>query len=148
MKYHIYTDASYRYNADVGSYAAVILTDRGILERVCFASYTQTNSNRMEIMAIIKALETLEPNVEIVVFTDSRNAIRRLANVENNRRPENNKDLYYYYNRVVTRKNLNVEFKWVASHSGNKYNEIADSIANKASKLVTPEVDIICPKSN
>lgn len=141
MEYRIYTDGSYHNSRDIGGYAAIVLTPDNVLERIIFETYTGTNSNRMELMAIIKALETLAPRTVATIYTDSRYSQRLLTNprfIDASR----NKDLYYYYNRVITRRWLYVTIEWVAGHSGNKYNALADNIANSICKTLTPKVDL------
>ena len=74
MKVYIYTDGAARGNPDgPGGYGAVIqYTDpRGILhEKELSAGYKKTTNNRMELMAVIAALEALNRPCEIELYSD------------------------------------------------------------------------------
>jgi ribonuclease HI len=106
-----------------------------------------TTNNRMELMAVIRALESLTRPCRVRVTTDSqyvRNGITGwIANWKARgwktaaRTPVKNKDLWQALDRAASRHQ--VEWEWVKGHSGHPENELADQLANRAiRKLRSP----------
>ena len=99
-----------------------------------------TTNNRMELMAVIRALESLTRPCRVRVTTDSqyvRNGITGwIANWKARgwktvaRKPVKNKDLWQALDRAASRHQ--VEWEWVKGHSGHPENELADQLANRA----------------
>ncbi len=98
----------------------------------------------MELMAVIKGLESLTRSVEVKIITDSqyvKNAFTQgwLKSWKKNnwktstKEDVKNKDLWLVLSSLV--ENHNVSWEWVKGHSGNKYNDICDTIAREAIKL-------------
>lgn len=84
-----------------------------------------STNNRMELQAIIQALKYVK-GTEYILYSDSNLTIncakklwRRKANI----------DLWEIYDEVS--KNKKINYIWVKSHNGNKYNEIVDKLARK-----------------
>ena len=145
MKYDyiMYTDGAYRHTSDVGGYGAIILNNKDDGEkamRCIMGTYKRTNSFRMEIMSIIKALECVH-DANVLLYNDALPAMRLLNKKIKN---EAHEDLWKYYEGVITRRRISVDFVWVKGHSGDTYNEIADYIAQKAVNIATesPRDDI------
>ena len=103
-----------------------------------------TTNNRMEITATIKSLETIEKNVEVILYTDSKYVINGITNwikswkknnwVSSNKKAVKNIDLWKDLDSLV--QNKTISWKWVKGHSGNEMNEKVDEIArNELSKL-------------
>lgn len=112
---------------------------------------TQTSNNRMELMAVIKALESCKPEFtgKYIVITDSKyvgGAIKEwLANWMSNgwrtanRKPVENKDLWQQY--VEISKGKTIEWQWIEGHTGHPENERCDSLAKEAAaKIVSSPV--------
>lgn len=106
-------------------------------------AYHGTSISRMEMKAIIHALEHLKPGYDLYVYSDSKMAIdsinRRLSRwIEFGILEEKtNADLW---KRFLKAKRTHIEggstllFSWIRGHSGSKYNEMADVLAGKAAR--------------
>ena len=100
---------------------------------------TTTTNNRMEMMAAIKALESLTRPVPVRLHTDSiylRNGIskwlpgwKRNGWKTANKQPVKNADLWQRLEAAVDRHD--VDWRWVKGHAGNAGNERADALANR-----------------
>jgi ribonuclease HI len=150
-----YTDGAYSSKSEMGGWAAVCIEDGQIIdERSGYEPYT--TNNRMELMAILSALEniaTIETtNTKVLIYTDSA----YIANCFNqnwysnwisngwrtaDRQSVKNQDLWKriiaLYIRAKSR--FGLEVIKVASHSGDKWNTYVDHIAVKRRKEL--EVD-------
>ena len=141
MKYVIYTDGACSGNPGPGGWGAVILNEEKNDTNISGKEQSTTN-NRMELMAPIMALKKIKKTSQIVIYTDSiylKNGITTwIKNWEKNgwksanKKPIKNKDLWITLNELS--KKYSIDWKWVKSHAGNKYNEIADRLATEAIK--------------
>ena len=139
MKYVIYTDGACSGNPGPGGWGAVILSEKKSETSISGKEETTTN-NRMELMAPIMALRKIKKSSKIIIYTDSiylKNGITTwIKNWEKNgwksanKMPVKNKDLWVTLNELS--KEHIIDWKWVKSHAGNKYNEIADKLASEA----------------
>ena len=99
-----------------------------------------TTNNRMELTAVIKALESIKLKSKIQIYTDSqyvKNGMTSwLLKWKNNnwktssKKDVKNKDLWKKLENLAN--NYEISWNWVKGHSGNKENEIADSLARSA----------------
>ena len=107
-----------------------------------------TTSQRMEMTAIIECLK-LFPNKDIIlrIVSDSQYCIDGITThihkwqingwLASNKKPVKNKDLWLeMYDLVHNRKAIKIYFKKVKGHSGDKYNDIADDLADQGVKKV------------
>ena len=141
MKYTIYTDGACSGNPGPGGWGAVIF-DNDNKQKNISGSEENTTNNRMELSAAIMALEEVNMNSEITIFTDStyvKNGITEwvLKWKENgwknsNKEPVKNKDLWEKLDNLCSQNTIN--WKWVKGHALNKYNNLADELATKAIK--------------
>ena len=106
-----------------------------------------TTNNRMELLSVIVALESLKKqNISVVVYSDSKyvvNAIEKnwLFNWEkNNFSKKKNSDLWIRFLNVYRKHN--VRFIWVKGHSNIKENERCDELAVKAAESKNLKKDI------
>ena len=94
----------------------------------------------MELMAPIMALKKIKNNSEITIYTDSTylkdgitiwiNNWKKNGWKGANKKPIKNKDLWVLLSKLTEKKSI--VWNWVKSHSGNKYNELADKLATEA----------------
>ena len=137
----IYTDGSCLTNPGNGGWAAIIIKEGENNE--ISGSEKDTTNNRMELLAPINALKTMNPNEQIEIYTDSKYVklgITEWINkwVVNNwktskKEDVKNKDLWNeLYN---LNKSLDVKWNWVKAHAGNIINEKVDLLAKKAASL-------------
>jgi ribonuclease HI len=134
----IYTDGACSGNPGPGGWGAV-LSYNGREKELYGGEAGKTTNNRMELMAAIKALESLTRPVPVRLHTDStylRNGISRwLAGWKRNgwkttdKHPVKNADLWQRLDAAAARHD--VEWRWVRGHAGDPGNERADALANR-----------------
>jgi ribonuclease HI len=141
MEYTIYTDGACSGNPGPGGWGAVIF-DKNNHQINISGNEEDTTNNRMELMAPIMALKKIKTDLEIVIYTDStyvKNGITEWIKKwekngwkNANKKPVKNKDLWIKLDSLC--KDNKIIWKWVKGHSDNKYNNLADDLANKAVK--------------
>ena len=137
-KIEIYTDGACRGNPGPGGWAALLLA--GQHEREISGAEAATTNNRMELTAVIRALEALKRPIEGAIYTDSQYVRQGVLEWMPNwkargwktadKKPVKNQDLWQTLDALVARHNL--EWHWVKGHSGNVGNERVDALANRA----------------
>ena len=134
----IYTDGSSRGNPGPGGYGIVLLW--GDKRKELSAGYRHTTNNRMELMGVIVALESLtKTNIAVTIYTDSQYIVNSVEKkwLDNWIRTDfkggkKNKDLWM---RLMSLYKLHkVKLVWVKGHAGHPLNERCDQLAVKASK--------------
>jgi ribonuclease HI len=135
---NIWTDGACSGNPGPGGWGALIKYSTSI--KKLSGSEKNTTNNRMEMTAIIRALETFDTKNEINLYTDSKYVIEGINSWihgwkknkwKNSQRKEvKNKDLWVRLDFLAQRHNIS--WNWVKGHSGNKENEIADKLATEA----------------
>lgn len=125
----IYADGAYSSSRDQGGWAFVVLKDGEKIHSSFFPEKKTTN-NRMEIQAALEACLWAKENgyTEITIFTDSMYVIGTMT--LNWKRKKNN-DLWEKLDNAV--KDLSITWTHVKGHTGNKYNELCDTLAVTAS---------------
>ena len=134
----IFTDGACKGNPGVGGWGVLIKSSNYINE---LKGYEQlTTNNRMELIAVIEGIKSIEKNASIEITTDSKyvkNGINLwIDNWKKNgwktssKKPVKNKELWLDLDKLV--QNYNIEWKWVKGHSGHPGNERADQLANAA----------------
>lgn len=137
----IYTDGGCSGNPGPGGWAYIV-TDSGPVTEKWGAEKLTTN-NRMELLAVISALEYLSVsglNGETEIFTDSQYVQKGITEwikkwkIKNwktsDNKPVKNLDLWRRLDNLV--QNNPVSWYWVKGHAGNIYNERCDSLVQKA----------------
>ncbi len=145
MKVTIYTDGAARGNPNgPGGYGAVLeyVDSKGNLHtKELSAGYRRTTNNRMELMAVIRALECLVKPCEIELYSDSKYVVDAFNQnwVEgwqksnwrkSDRRPVKNIDLWKKL--LAVKKPHAISFHWVKGHDGHPQNERCDALATAA----------------
>jgi ribonuclease HI len=133
----IYTDGAARGNPGPGGYGAVLMhkSQRKELSQ----GYRLTTNNRMELLAVIVALETLKiKNSAVTVYTDSKyvsDAVEKkwvfkweAKNFKNKKNP----DLWKRFLAIYPKHQ--VKFIWIKGHANIPENERCDELAVKASE--------------
>ena len=140
----IYTDGGCSGNPGPGGWAYVIVNgpDGPVIEEKWGAAANTTN-NRMELLAVISALESLSiPGLsgDIEVFTDSQYVQKGITLwitdwkkrnwKTSSKAPVKNQDLWQRLDALSAA--LPVSWHWVKGHAGNKFNERCDELTQKA----------------
>ena len=76
-KLEIYTDGACLGNPGPGGWAALIIDNNQ--EKILSGNNEMTTNNRMELLAIIKALESINHHLEITIYTDSKYVINGIT---------------------------------------------------------------------
>jgi len=133
----IYTDGACWGNPGPGGWGAILIKG-GHEEKISGAEPLTTN-NRMEITAALEALKALKQPSVVQLFTDSSYLVNAATEwipgwkARGWKRKDGvllNADLWQELDREMARHEIN--WTWVKGHAGNRYNERADELANKA----------------
>ena len=134
----IYTDGACRGNPGPGGWAAVLST--GEREKEMSGAQLQTTNNRMELQAVIEALQALKRPVQVRLYTDSQYVRRGILEwlpqwkargwKTADRKPVKNQDLWQLLETAAARHRI--EWHWVPGHAGIPGNERCDALANAA----------------
>jgi len=131
----IYTDGSSRGNPGPGGYGAILMWKGH--RRELSAGYRLTTNNRMELMAVIAALEALKKEgQEIIIYSDSRYIINSIEKkwvfswVQKGFKDKKNKDLWLRF--LALYKKHSIRFVWVKGHAENPFNNRCDELATRA----------------
>ena len=134
----IYTDGACRGNPGPGGWGALLSI--GEHEKELSGAETLTTNNRMELTAVIRALEALKRPSEVRIFTDSEYVRRGITEWMKSwkargwktadRKPVKNQDLWERLDALAA--GHKIEWRWVKGHSGVPGNERVDQLANEA----------------
>jgi ribonuclease HI len=137
----IYTDGSCLNNPGNGGWAAIININNEV--KKISGSVKDTTNNKMELMAPIKALQTIEEKQPIEIYTDSQYVRLGITDwvhkwIKNNwltskKEPVKNKELWIQLYDL--NKSHEIKWIWVKAHAGNILNEEVDLLAKQAAEL-------------
>ena len=140
----VYTDGSSRGNPGPGGYGAILKW--GTIEKELTNGYRRTTNNRMELMAVIAALESLKKEqLNIIIYSDSQYVVKAVEQgwLENwlkiDFKDKKNKDLWLRYHELAQQHRI--KFSWVRGHADNPYNNRCDKLATTAADGNVLEVD-------
>ncbi|MBP8308906.1 MAG: ribonuclease HI [Burkholderiaceae bacterium] len=133
----IYTDGACKGNPGPGGWGALLRA--GAHERELFGGEPLTTNNRMELTAVIRALQALKRSSVAVVHTDSQYVQKGITEwikgwkvrgwLTSDRKPVKNADLWRELDALVAQHE--VKWRWVRGHNGHVDNERADALANR-----------------
>ena len=132
----IYTDGACKGNPGVGGWGALL--SGGGKSSELYGGETQTTNNRMEMTAVIRALETLGCRCSVRLHTDSKyvqlgisewiHAWKKRGWKTADKKPVKNEDLWRRLDELAAQHDI--EWLWVKGHAGHDGNERADVLAN------------------
>ncbi|PKM12085.1 MAG: ribonuclease HI [Gammaproteobacteria bacterium HGW-Gammaproteobacteria-3] len=133
----VYTDGACRGNPGPGGWGVLLqYQDRS---KELYGGERDTTNNRMELMAAIQALESLNRACKVRMHTDSKYVLQGITEWLPNwkkrgwktaaKKPVKNEDLWRRLDAAIARHQI--EWCWVRGHSGDKGNDKADSLANQ-----------------
>lgn len=141
----IFTDGSCLGNPGAGGIGAVLRYKQH--EKMLSKGYFKTTNNRMELRAVIEALNALKEPCLITLYSDSqymKNGITKwIFNWKKNNwkassgKPVKNQDLWIALDESIQRHKIN--WQWVKGHAGHRENEICDELAKKGAGNPTLE---------
>lgn len=147
----IFTDGGCRGNPGPGGWAYIINVNGTEYRKNGFEH--ETTNNRMELTAVIRALEAAcdllrtghpgdEDSAGVILYTDSQYVQKGISEWirrwEQNgwktaaKKPVKNKDLWLRLKELSLK--IDLEWRWVKGHAGNHYNEACDSLVQEAIK--------------
>ena len=149
----IYTDGACSGNPGKGGYGAVLLYKGNRLE--LSEGYRKTTNNRMEILAVIVALEALKKPCSVTVYSDSQYVVNSVEKgwiyswkkknwIKSDRSKVKNIDLWERMLPLLNKHKVN--FIWVKGHADNKENERCDYLATNAANSENLLIDTVFEK--
>lgn len=138
-KLDIYTDGACSGNPGSGGYGVVMIY-KGARKELS-QGYKTTTNNRMEALAVIKALEALKEPCEVTLYSDSKYVVDSITKgwvynwkkknwIKSDKKKALNVDLWERLLPLLEKHN--VEFVWVKGHADNVENERCDELARMA----------------
>jgi len=131
----IYTDGSAKGNPGNGGYGIVLLS--GEHRKELKQGFRLTTNNRMELLAVIVALESIKTKRSVVVvYSDSKYVVDAVEKKwvfgweKKNFKKKKNPDLWIRFLKIYRKQK--VSFIWVKGHADNKENERCDALAVQA----------------
>lgn len=138
----IYSDGACKGNPGPGGWGALL--KMGEKEKELFGGEPQTTNNRMELTAVIRALEALDRPYQVEVYTDSQYvqkgisewlaAWKRRGWRTADKKPVKNVDLWRELDRLAAVHR--VSWHWIKGHAGHAENERADALANRGVEAI------------
>jgi ribonuclease HI len=138
----IFTDGACKGNPGIGGWGALMRIDDK--EKELFGGESLTTNNRMELMAVIRALEALKRPCHVRVHTDSVYVQKGISEWMANwkrigwrtcaKQAVKNADLWRELDEVAAKHQI--KWLWVKGHAGHVENERADGLANRGVESV------------
>ena len=133
----VHTDGACRGNPGPGGWGAIL--EQGTHKKTLHGGEALTTNNRMELTAVIRALEALKRPCKVQLYSDSRYVLQGITEWLPNwklkgwktaaRKPVLNSDLWQALDALAAKHD--VEWHWVKGHSGHAGNDAADQLANR-----------------
>jgi ribonuclease HI len=133
----IFTDGACRGNPGPGGWGALLRF--GSEEKELFGGEAETTNNRMELTAVIMALEALKRPCDVQLTSDSTYVLKGIQEWMPNwkkrgwktssKKPVKNVDLWQKLDALIVQHSI--DWQWIKGHSGHRENEIADELANR-----------------
>ena len=134
----IYTDGACKGNPGPGGWGALLRS--GSTEKELYGGERLTTNNRMELMAVIQALEALKRPCAVILNVDSQYVLKGMTEWLQGwkakgwrtaaKQPVKNVELWQELDELVNRRGHAIEWRWVRGHNGDPGNERADVLAN------------------
>jgi ribonuclease HI len=135
----IYTDGACKGNPGPGGWGVFLKS--GATEKELFGGELETTNNRMELTAVIRALEALKRPCQVTLHADSQYVLKGITEwlvgwkakgwKTAAKQPVKNVDLWQQLDAVVSTSGHKIDWRWVRGHNGDPGNERADGLANR-----------------
>ncbi len=136
-KITIYTDGASLGNPGPGGYGIVLMS--GKHRKELSQGYSLTTNNRMELLAVIVALESLRiENSDVTIYSDSQYVVDAIEKKwvfrwqKKSFKGKKNPDLWRRFLKIYPKHD--VKLKWIKGHTNIKENERCDQLAVEASQ--------------
>jgi len=132
----VYTDGSSRGNPGPGGYGTILMS--GEHRKELSQGFRLTTNNRMELLAVIAALEALKrKGFHVTIYSDSQYVVKAVEQgwlknwiATDFKGGKKNRDLWMRFHRLA--QNHQLKFVWVRGHADNPYNNRCDELATAA----------------
>jgi ribonuclease HI len=134
----IYTDGACKGNPGPGGWG--VLLRSGATQKELYGGERETTNNRMELMAVIQALQALKRPCAVTLYLDSLYVLKGMTEWlpgwkakgwrTADKKPVKNVELWQQLDDLVANKGHVIDWKWVRGHNGDPGNERADELAN------------------
>ena len=134
----IYTDGACKGNPGPGGWG--VLLRSGTNQKELFGGEPSTTNNRMELMAVIQALEALKRPCAVTLYLDSQYVLKGITEwlpgwkakgwKTASKQPVKNVELWKRLDDLLNQGGHVVDWRWVRGHAGDAGNERADALAN------------------
>ncbi len=139
----IYTDGACKGNPGPGGWG--VLLKSGPTEKELFGGELGTTNNRMELMAVIQALQALKRPCRVTLYLDSQYVLKGITEWlagwkakgwrTAGKTPVKNVELWQQLDKLVQESGHEIDWRWVRGHNGDPGNERADALANRGVEL-------------
>ena len=139
----IYTDGACKGNPGPGGWG--VLLKSGATEKELFGGERSTTNNRMEMMAVIQALQALKRPCAVTLYLDSQYVLKGITEWLPGwkakgwrtaaKQPVKNAELWQQLDQLVQTGGHTIDWRWVRGHNGDPGNERADALANRGVEL-------------
>jgi len=142
---YIYTDGSCLGNPGKGGYGIVMQAPKYNYSKEFSQGYRLTTNNRMELLAVIIALEKLKNTTKVLVTTDSKYVVDAVTKkwvftwVKKNFKDKKNADLWKRFLKIYPKHEI--AFQWVKGHNNHPQNERCDQLAVAAANSTKLLID-------
>ncbi|KIA89956.1 ribonuclease HI [Kaistella jeonii] len=146
LKIEIFTDGACSGNPGPGGYGIVMKVPEKNYEKRYSQGFRLTTNNRMELLAVITALEKIKSTEnDIHIYTDSKYVVDAIQKkwlqswVKIGFKNKKNPDLWK--RMIPLLKDFKTTFHWIKGHAGHLENEICDQLAVKAAQTEPLQID-------
>lgn len=143
---YIYTDGSALGNPGPGGYGIIMEWVGKDYIKEFSQGFRHTTNNRMELLAVIQALEMLKKkSMNVTVFSDSKYVIEAVDKkwvfgwAKKNFKDKKNPDLWKRFLTIYPKHKI--RFQWVKGHNNHPQNERCDHLAVRAAKTMAVDID-------
>ena len=140
----IYTDGACKGNPGPGGWGVLMRSPDGTEKELCGGELETTN-NRMEMMAVIQALQALKRPCEVTLHLDSQYVLKGVTEwlagwkakgwKTAAKQPVKNVDLWQLLDTLALQGVHTIDWRWVKGHAGDPGNERADALANRGVEM-------------
>ena len=139
----IYTDGACKGNPGPGGWG--VLLRLGDAEKELYGGEPGTTNNRMEMMAVIQALQAIKRPCAVTLYLDSQYVLKGITEWLPGwkakgwrtaaKQPVKNAELWQQLDQLVQTGGHTIDWRWVRGHNGDPGNERADALANRGVEL-------------